>query len=75
MFCFAVVVSRALIQKTLYTLDHSRERSAPIATTMTIILALSPMVLFGFVIYILDWKKLLSHYSSLLFIIGLLQTV
>lgn len=74
-FCFAVAVSYALIQKMLYILDHSRQCIAPITTTMTITLALSPMFLSGFVIYILDWKKPLSYYSSILFIIELLQNV
>jgi len=61
--CFAVAHLCALVQEMLYVLDHSRECSTPITTTMTVILALSPVLLF--VIYILDWKKLYAiivHY-------------
>lgn len=56
-FCFAVAVWHALIQKMLSMLEHCRECSVPITTTVISVLALSPMFLFRFVIYILDWKE------------------
>lgn len=66
---FRVAVPCAPVQQ-LDILDCSRECSAPITTTL---LALSPMFLLWSVIYILDWKKPLRYYNSLLFITELLQ--